>query len=645
MSDYGDKYCPICTTSELTAATKVYPLCECKLSICFDCLRRWAETKYCCPFCNISFTQNALNQTKEELRIRLRHKVAPAMLEGVIEDWNDLLEQLRSHMEIGLTVLNMDSPSDDDDEFYDLLNQPLQRSRTPFLPSSWGQRSSTASSYSNRHLGPPSVSNVPAFSIVQPSFSMSLTPCSHNEQANLRADHSCTLTITDDIQLPAPTQSAPNSPPTEFYQNIQRNVTRNKSANDHPCCTSLTLGITSSTDDWSFQNQVPMPIRLENYHERTLWLSSPTSIEDQQKWHNQHVDNFSISTVRSSKVDEFVRRHHDHLKSLLSNGLNVRDLVRIRPGTVLAKKFGPNSLGVIMKHSRELQYGASLEAKQPVSLILRLLDGSWLNPVRLEDVEPEGKKATLRQWLRIGDLLWTRFGIATAEELHPDSGQIAIQFLRHFAISEGTSCRSRGEIHQELRSVLFDSRAPSRWSHSGDVRETDEEPIFWEKKKDNKNEYHGSRTFSGTSQKDVGSPISEICIKWPECDGEDIVPELTCGNVKLDALTERPSILLQPAPSNDTKNLSQKLRICEPADFSKHLSNISLGSISLSSSTKDYNRARASYNVLPATEQGDVTPTLCRDTEKLKKIWYTDIKTVFSPQELLSRIERKLKRA
>merc|ERR1719334_1782290 len=130
----------------------------------------------------------------------------------------------------------MDSLSDDDG-FYDLLTQPLQRAGTPFLPSNWGQRSSTASTYSNRHDGPRSASNIPTLSIVQPSFSMSLTPGSQNQHANLRADRSCTLSITDNIQLPGLPASASNSPTQEISQNMQRNVTPNMSANDHQWCT------------------------------------------------------------------------------------------------------------------------------------------------------------------------------------------------------------------------------------------------------------------------------------------------------------------------------------------------------------------------------------------------------------------------
>jgi len=109
MTDYDETLCPICMVSELTAAMRVYPLCQCKLSICFDCLKRWAETKYCCPFCNIPFTQDALKQTEEQLKMRLQGQVAVDVLEIVVEAWLSLLAALRPELELGLAVLHMNS--------------------------------------------------------------------------------------------------------------------------------------------------------------------------------------------------------------------------------------------------------------------------------------------------------------------------------------------------------------------------------------------------------------------------------------------------------------------------------------------------------------------------------------------------------
>jgi len=104
-----EENCPICRSKELTWATKVYPICECKLYLCFDCLRRWAKIKYCCPFCNIPFSQNTLRQTAEELTLRLNGKVVSDLLEEVVEAWVKQLKDMSSEMEVGLAVLSLDS--------------------------------------------------------------------------------------------------------------------------------------------------------------------------------------------------------------------------------------------------------------------------------------------------------------------------------------------------------------------------------------------------------------------------------------------------------------------------------------------------------------------------------------------------------
>jgi len=89
-------------------------------------------------------------------------------------------------------------------------------------------------------------------------------------------------------------------------------------------------------------------------------------------------------------------------------------------------------------------------------LTVRLSDGSWLTKVRVEDVESRGKRATLYQYLRLGDILWTRFGLATVQQLHPESGQITAEFPGGFR--DPKDYCGRNEIHQELRRVLYGSK-------------------------------------------------------------------------------------------------------------------------------------------------------------------------------------------
>jgi len=109
MSSFDEKNCPICRTHELTPATKVYPLCECELCLCFDCLRKYVKMRYSCPFCNIPFSQNTFRQSAEELRLRLRGRVASDSLEEVVNTWVTQLRDICSEMAVGLAVLSVDA--------------------------------------------------------------------------------------------------------------------------------------------------------------------------------------------------------------------------------------------------------------------------------------------------------------------------------------------------------------------------------------------------------------------------------------------------------------------------------------------------------------------------------------------------------
>lgn len=117
---------------------------------------------------------------------------------------------------------------------------------------------------------------------------------------------------------------------------------------------------------------------------------------------------------------------------ILAKQLYVRELVKILPGTKLASMLAPGSFGVVMKYIGKLQSRADgdfrMDKYHPISLTVRLLNGSWLNKVAVEDVEATGERATLRQYLRVGDLLQTRFGIALTCEIHQSSGQVTIRY-------------------------------------------------------------------------------------------------------------------------------------------------------------------------------------------------------------------------
>merc|ERR1711920_232320 len=57
--------------------------------------------------------------------------------------------------------------------------------------------------------------------------------------------------------------------------------------------------------------------------------------------------------------------------------------LKILPGTKLASMLAPGSFGVVMKYIGKLQSRADgdirMDKYQPISLSVRLLNGSWLN--------------------------------------------------------------------------------------------------------------------------------------------------------------------------------------------------------------------------------------------------------------------------
>jgi len=134
----------------------------------------------------------------------------------------------------------------------------------------------------------------------------------------------------------------------------------------------------------------------------------------------------------AGRFHKFVKNSSRSFNPILAKQLYVRELVKILPGTKLARKLAPGSFGVVMKYIGKLQTRADgdlrLNKYHPISLSVRLLNGSWLNKVAVEDVEATGERATLRQYLRVGDLLQTRFGIALTCEVHQRSGQVTIRY-------------------------------------------------------------------------------------------------------------------------------------------------------------------------------------------------------------------------
>merc|ERR1719285_1275238 len=113
-----------------------------------------------------------------------------------------------------------------------------------------------------------------------------------------------------------------------------------------------------------------------------------------------------------------------------------------------------------MKHSGGLPVGGDgdllSEKDHPIFLTVRLLDGSWLTNVRAEDIEAKGERATLRQYLRVGDLLWTRFGIAMTCDLHPESRQVTVRYPNGLVCSkEDYSMDNIEEICRKVRIELF----------------------------------------------------------------------------------------------------------------------------------------------------------------------------------------------
>jgi len=412
------------------------------------------------------------------LRLRLQSAVSVDVLDKVVEAWVSLLQTLRPEMELGLAVLHMNSGLPEN------LSPLLTRSNVPFISVNMSHAPSSTMGHQNSHMSPrPSPAQSTSISsgmpIIQPSFSILSNTFSRSFDWQVPRDN-----YSGYLNLPVPDRkrvsSAPGVPTTcnnsAFLGNRRhQSGTFAPSANDHP-----------SQRDWghesfvsphrgfgvsAFHSQNFNSLRLEtkdsNLTTAEVTLPMPPDSESNQASFlgdqcraRARSPQRSVPTLLSDKFEEFVQKGCGAIKYVLSKHLHVRELVNIRPGTKLGRMLQPNSVGVVMKHSGELRVGPHgdfrLKRDRPMCLTVRLLNGSWLNNVRVEDVQSRGERATLNQYLRLGDILWTRFGLATVRQLHPESGQITAEFPGGFRDTKVDF--PRNEIHQELRRVLFGNK-------------------------------------------------------------------------------------------------------------------------------------------------------------------------------------------
>jgi len=409
------------------------------------------------------------------LRLRLQSAVSVDVLDKVVEAWVSLLQTLRPEMELGLAVLHMNSGLPEN------LSPLLTRSNVPFISVNMSHAPSSTMGHQNSHMSPrPSPAQSTSISsgmpIIQPSFSILSNTFSRSFDWQVPRDN-----YSGYLNLPVPDRkrvsSAPGVPTTcnnsAFLGNRRhQSGTFAPSANDHP-----------SQRDWghesfvsphrgfgvsAFHSQNFNSLRLEtkdsNLTTAEVTLPMPPDSESNQASFlgdqcraRARSPQRSVPTLLSDKFEEFVQKGCGAIKYVLSKHLHVRELVNIRPGTKLGRMLQPNSVGVVMKHSGEFRVGPHgdfrLKRDRPMCLTVRLLNGSWLNKVRVEDVQSRGERANLNQYLRLGDILWTRFGLAAVRQLHPESGQITAEYPWGFRDTKVDL--SRNEIHEKLRRVLF----------------------------------------------------------------------------------------------------------------------------------------------------------------------------------------------
>lgn len=393
----------------------------------------------------------------------------------------------------------------------------------------------------------------------------------------------------------------------------------------------------------------------------------------------------SNKTENSKRLGDFMRNHSERVKSMLSKKLYVRELVKIRPGSDLERQLegNDNRVGVLMKHSGKFRVGSADEVimEQDMLLTIRLRDGSWLKKVRVEDVESLGKRATLTEYLRIGDILLTRFGVAVARQLHPSSAQVTVEFRGEFVDRKKFSLRERNEILAELRRVLNDE---TDWKDDEHVLTTSfskpENYNFSEETKDEPMPRSASLATNlleireeGPSKVDL-TDKEVIITRHSDDDSNRRPPNIDVGETKsrrLDGYNrfskdenktqEDEHALNADIPSIDQstfRNRNHQGEIIEkigvPNAFERNSLVLTGADINLrelpnlpeSANCSEHVQKSESF-VLPKldmkhTNSDKVNYTVIEKVNSVSKIHDTDIKTVFSAAEVFDRIEKKV---
>lgn len=112
--------------------------------------------------------------------------------------------------------------------------------------------------------------------------------------------------------------------------------------------------------------------------------------------------------IRNNNTDRMIRKRIAKLRSML--GLGIREVVTINE---------TGKTGVLMKISRR---GTDL------FLTIRLMCGTWLKNVEISKVTAKGTRANLELYLRLGDIMITRFGVAIVRGISRETGEISVEF-------------------------------------------------------------------------------------------------------------------------------------------------------------------------------------------------------------------------
>jgi len=555
--------------------------------------------RYCCPFCNVPFSQNTFRQTAEELRMRLQGKVASDNLKDVVKAWVNQLKEMRSEMDVGLAVLSLDTPG----------YSPTERSHASLKSL---QRYLSCSSHLF-HVMPAISSN------------MNLHKTISSVQPLLTQNNSRGLSFLDaEMSSLKRTRSAPSVPLNNTPQlsldvdNLSPDTTYSKNMKSFPTSYDVeSCGPLPETEDEDFNDE----------------FIPPTMSDEEKSPDGEPVWNFP-SSVDAVGFNNFVKNGGSGLNSILAKRLYVRELVNILPGTDLARKLPSGSVGVVMKYTGRLQAQTNgslrLGNRLPISLTIRLLDGSWLTKVAVKDVEAKGKRATLRQYLRVGDLLLTRFGIALACELHPRLGLVTVRFPKGLENFEKfyNICNL-----DDVRSVCGFAAAAKpndilsyQKAQSRNVKSGIHSISAFEQKGDSKGSEFENDLLPemGSSRSTKGKKINSSVLKRNVMQG---YKEETFPN-------KSPRSLSTEIPKRFKRNLG-KFNAFETKEFLSIDDNLSLSSGY--DVPKYINGTESSW---PMSDQ-NVGRSSGTDAE-MKKIYEGDIQSVFSAREIFDVIEQKV---